>query len=96
MLLLCSPLEEVSVRTPGIVLSSSSRMSVTVVSMTLALAPRRNTDTDTTGGSTSGSSRTERRVKLMAPNRTSAADTMAVSTGRRIEVSESINATSSA
>jgi hypothetical protein len=59
MLLDCSPLALVSVRSPGTVDSSSSRMSVTAVSITRGLAPARKVDTEMTGGSTSGYSRTD-------------------------------------
>ena len=55
----CSEEDEVSVRRPGTVLSSSSSTSVTDDSMTRGLAPRRVVWTDTMGGSTSGNSRTE-------------------------------------
>ena len=58
MLLDCSALELVSVRSPSTVLSSSSRMSVTADSMTRGLAPGRKTDTEMIGGSMSGYSRT--------------------------------------
>ncbi len=61
MLLTCSALLLVSVRRPGIVLSSSSRMSVTVDSITRGLAPRNTVVTETIGASTSGNSRTGNR-----------------------------------
>ncbi len=88
MLLDCSALELVSVRSPGTVLSSSSRMSVTADSITRGLAPRRNVDTEIMGGSTSGNSRTDSLVYPIAPNSTIAALTMLVITGRAIEMSE--------
>ncbi len=87
MLLTCSALELVSVRSPGIVLSSSSRMSVTVVSMTRGFAPRSTVVTETTGESTSGYSRTGRRRNASPPKSTSARLIMLASTGRRIAVS---------
>ena len=90
MLLTCSELALVSVRNPGIVLNSSSRMSVTADSITRGLAPRSTVDTDTTGESMSGNSRTESWKYPMPPNSTSATLTMLVSTGRRIAVSESL------
>ncbi len=61
-LLTCSWLVLVSVRRPGIVLSSSSRMSVTVDSTTRGFAPRSTVVTETIGGSMSGNSRTGSRV----------------------------------
>jgi hypothetical protein len=61
MLLTCSELALVSVLSPAIVLSSSSRMSVTVDSITRGFAPRNTVVTETIGASTSGNSRTGSR-----------------------------------
>ena len=87
-MLTSSALVLVIVRRPGIVLSSSSRTSVTVDSITLGFAPRRLVVTETTGASTSGNSLTGRRRKPMAPNSTRAALIMLASTGRRIDISD--------
>ncbi len=84
-----SVLELVSVRTPAIVASSSSSTSVIEDSMTCAFAPGRTMLTEMTGESTSGNSRTESRVNAMNPNRIRARLTMLVSTGLRIDVSDS-------
>ena len=92
MLLTCSALELVRVLSPWIVLNSSSSMSVTADSMTRGLAPRRTVVTDTMGGSTSGNSRTESRKYPITPKRIRAALIMVVSTGLRMEVSESFTA----
>ena len=89
MLADCSALALVSVRTPSIVASSSSRMSVIVDSTTRGFAPGSVTLTEMIGESVSGYSRTDRRWKAMAPNRTSAALIMLARTGRRIDMSES-------
>ncbi len=62
MLLVCSDDVLLSVRIPWMVDSSSSSTSVTAVSTTWAFAPGRTVVTEMTGGSMSGSSRTERRV----------------------------------
>ena len=62
MLLVCSADWLLSVRIPWIVDSSSSSTSVTAVSTTWALAPGRTVVTEMTGGSMSGSSRTDSRV----------------------------------
>jgi hypothetical protein len=62
MLLDCSPLVLVRVRSPSTVLNSSSRISVTADSMTRGLAPGRKVETEMIGGSMSGYSRTLSRV----------------------------------
>jgi hypothetical protein len=62
MLLDCSADELVRVRRPGTVDSSSSSGSVTADSTTWGLAPGSTVETEITGGSTSGYSRTDRRV----------------------------------
>ncbi len=62
MLLDCSALEEVRVRSPSTVESSSSSRSVTVDSTTRGFAPGRKVETETIGGSMSGNSRTDSRV----------------------------------
>ena len=64
-------------------------MSVTADSITRGLAPRRKVETETTGESTSGYSRTGSRRNPIVPKRTNAALTMLVSTGRRMAVSDS-------
>ena len=78
------------VRRPSTDESSSSSTSVTADSMTAGLAPRRVTETDTIGGSTSGNSRTDSWRYPMMPNSTRPALNMAARTGRRIERSERI------
>src|SRR5918999_3246091 len=63
-------------------------MSVTADSMTRGFAPRRNVDTEITGASTSGYSRTERLMYPSTPKSTSATASMLVRTGLRMERSE--------
>src|SRR3990170_2817267 len=85
----CSALELVRVRSPGIVLSSSSRMSVTADSTTRGFAPGSTVWTEMTGGSMSGYSRTDSSEYPMTPNSTRPALIMLASTGRRMEMSDS-------
>ena len=89
MLANCSALELVSVRIPSMVANSSSRISVIVDSITRGFAPGSETLTEMIGESMSGYSRTDRRPKAIAPNRTRARLIMLASTGRRIDMSES-------
>jgi hypothetical protein len=62
MVLICSWLALVIVRSPSRLDSSSSSTSVTADSTTCGLAPGSNTVTETIGGSASGNSRTGSRV----------------------------------
>jgi hypothetical protein len=88
MLETCSRLALVIVRMPSMVESSSSRTSVMVVSITRGFAPRRVVLTETMGASTSGYSRTGRRLYPIAPKMTRARLIMLARTGRRMAVSE--------
>ncbi len=90
MALTSSRLVEARVRIPSIVFSSSSRTSVTSVSTTSGLAPGYTVTTDTTGGSTSGNSRTGRREYPITPNTINASVSIVAITGRRIQVSDQI------
>ena len=83
-----SMLAEVSWRIPPIVLICSSITSVTSWSMTSGLAPTRTVWTVTIGNSTSGKASTPIREKASQPKTTSAAISVRVVTGRRMEVSE--------
>src|SRR5258706_3220799 len=69
--------------------NSSSSRSVAGGFATCALAPGSVVVTEMTGGSMSGSSRTERREYPITPNNTRAAESMLARTGRRIATSES-------
>ena len=76
-----------SVRMPSMVLISSSRMSVTSVSIVSGEAPGRIVVTVTNGKSTRGFKSRSRRKSEIKPSTTRLAISMNANTGRRIEIS---------